>query len=123
MMGEKLTTAQIKPRHEVKTSLSTTRLPKKTMPCAGLPGFAPPRPWSASRPKYSRSWMLALVFLGLVQSSTGASPMKGDSGALRTFAVCVVTLPCIEVCWVERFWRGKVLKGFERLKVLKGERF
>ena len=92
MMGEKLTTAQIKPRHEVKTSLSTTRLPKKTMPCAGLPGFAPPRPWSASRPKCSRSSMLALVLLGLVQSSTGASPMKGDSGALRTFAVCVVTL-------------------------------
>jgi len=83
VMGEKQTTAQIKPRHEVKTSPSTTRLPEKTMPCAGLPGFAPPRPWSASRPKCSRSSMLALVLLlGLVQSSTGASPMKGDSGAL-----------------------------------------
>ena len=41
MMGEKLTTAQIKPRHEVKTS-PTTRLPKGTMPCCVLPGFAPP---------------------------------------------------------------------------------
>ena len=38
------------------------------------------------------SSMLALVLLGLVQSSTSASLMKGDSGALPTFAVCVVTL-------------------------------
>ena len=36
--------------------------------------------------------MLALVLLGLVQSSTSARAMKGDSGALPTFAVCVVTL-------------------------------
>ena len=38
------------------------------------------------------SSMLALVLLGLVQSSTSASAMKGDSGALPTFAVCVVNL-------------------------------
>ena len=93
MMGEKLTTAQIKPRHEVKTS-PTTRLPKGTMPCCVLPGFAPPRTWSASRPKCPPSSMMALVLFGLVQSSTGASPMKGDSGALPAFTVCVVPLCC-----------------------------
>ena len=95
--GEKLTTAQNKPRHKVETLTTTlslsTQLPKKTTPCSGLPDFAPPRTWSASGTKRSPSSLLVLVLLGfvlpqttashlLVQSSTSASLESDSSGRL-----------------------------------------
>ena len=99
MTGEKLTTAQNKPRHKVETLTTTlsssTQLPKKTTPCSGLPGFAPSRTWTASGPKRSPSSVLVLVLLGfvlpqttashlLVQSSTSAS-LEGDSSGRLPF--------------------------------------